>query len=277
MIMDKNILGLGIAGNFAGHLEQANEAQDFKSVKVLEESAPKAIFPNYIPGNEGRQLNIYPYSSREIILANGEENFQIEPEIGIYFNVLYEGKKVIKLEPKRFCAFNDCSIRRPHAKKISEKKNWGPSSKGASSESLEINHFSIGGRLDEFSIACFLKRGDVVHTYGEDSPVKGYSYFYEKLLDWIVEKLNHQVDSGPAEDMSEILKSCHYPETILISIGATKYTEFGETNFLKDQDISYVIVYNNNLYKTDDIRKFVENDDFPAEELILLRQEVRVL
>ncbi len=45
----KNVIGLGVAGNFAGHLEQAGEAADFASITTIEEIQPKAIFPFYVP------------------------------------------------------------------------------------------------------------------------------------------------------------------------------------------------------------------------------------
>ena len=38
-------IGFGVAGNFAGHLEQAGEAADFIAVEVKETIQPKAIFP----------------------------------------------------------------------------------------------------------------------------------------------------------------------------------------------------------------------------------------
>ena len=43
--------GFGVAGNFAGHLEQAGEAADFATV-TSEGIAPKGIFPWYAPGND---------------------------------------------------------------------------------------------------------------------------------------------------------------------------------------------------------------------------------
>ena len=36
-----NIFGIGVAGNFTGHLEQAGEAKDFLHVRVSDEQAPK--------------------------------------------------------------------------------------------------------------------------------------------------------------------------------------------------------------------------------------------
>ena len=46
----KEIIGFGIAGNFALHLEQAGEADDFALVKTDDEYAPKGIFPFYVNG-----------------------------------------------------------------------------------------------------------------------------------------------------------------------------------------------------------------------------------
>ena len=45
----KHVIGFGVAGNFAGHLEQAGEATDFLNVKVENAIQPKALFPFYIP------------------------------------------------------------------------------------------------------------------------------------------------------------------------------------------------------------------------------------
>ena len=41
----EQMIGFGVAGNFAGHLEQAGEAADFTQVKTENAIQPKAIFP----------------------------------------------------------------------------------------------------------------------------------------------------------------------------------------------------------------------------------------
>ena len=46
----RQVIGLGVAGNFAGHLEQAGEADDFKDLVIKDADAPKGIFPFYVPG-----------------------------------------------------------------------------------------------------------------------------------------------------------------------------------------------------------------------------------
>ena len=43
----ENLLGFGVVGNFAGHLEQAGEASDFANLE-REINAPKGIFAYYV-------------------------------------------------------------------------------------------------------------------------------------------------------------------------------------------------------------------------------------
>lgn len=57
----KTWFGFGVAGNFAGHLDQAGEAGDFATV-AAQEGAPKGIFPWYVPGLDG-QLGEFPLST----------------------------------------------------------------------------------------------------------------------------------------------------------------------------------------------------------------------
>ena len=129
----KTWFGFGVAGNFAGHLEQAGEAADFTGVES-KSNAPKGIFPWYVPGHAG-QLGEFPLSHDALIVPASSEdggplNLQIEPEVGLACEVVWSGDTVAALRPFALGAFNDCSIRRPNARKISEKKNWGPASKG---------------------------------------------------------------------------------------------------------------------------------------------------
>ena len=80
----------GVAGNFTGHLEQAGEAIDFKNVKTLEQNAPKAIFPTFLPEIRSNLnsdtsvipefLTVFPFDSERIDFPKGEEKLQIEPE-----------------------------------------------------------------------------------------------------------------------------------------------------------------------------------------------------
>ena len=270
----KAVIGFGVAGNFAGHLEQAGEAADFVAVEVKEAIAPKAIFPFYVPSETADFLSTYPLSFDTIVPPNDADNLQIEPEVALLCDIHYADGKVTALTPVKFAAYNDCSIRKPNAKKISEKKNWGAHTKGVSSVMMDVDHLEEGGVLDRFRIASFHKRDGKVERYGEDSPVVGYSYFHQKLLNWMVDRMNHQEDAGPAEDIAMHLANAGHPQQALISIGATRYTEYGETNFLKSGDTSMVVVYDGNLYSPEQIAAMAENSDFAEDGISPLIQTV---
>ncbi len=271
----KQFIGFGIAGNFAHHLEQAGEASDFVDVKVDDINAPKGIFPFYLPDSESF-LGTYPLSSHSINHPRSQDgNLQMEPEVALICELKYKNNKVVNITPNFFTAYNDCSIRKDNAKKISEKKNWGVETKGISSQIISIDKFEKGSCMDSFHIASFLKRDGVVYPYGEDSPVQTYNYFYGQLKDWIIEKLNNQKDNGPLEDLNMHLKNSKYPEGMVISIGATSYTEFGESTFLEIGDEIFVYVYDSNKYSFEEIFNHAKNDT--KEELVgcsLLHQNI---
>jgi len=269
----KDVIGLGVAGNFAGHLEQAGEASDFVGVEVKEAQAPKGIFPFYVPPGDGTSksfLHTFPIASDRIQMEDPDDTLQIEPEVALLCRLEYEGegadKRVVRVVPERFGAHNDCSIRREGAPKISHKKNWGPNSKGTSNALLPIDRFAPGGVLDHYRLVSYLER-DGLHLYGVDSAVSSYSYFHEKLLDWLVEKMNTQQDAGPLESIRDWLAVAAHPERALISIGATRYTEFGETTFLEPGDRSIVVVYDANRHDEATIREIATPAEAQADEL----------
>ena len=268
------VIGLGVAGNFAGHLEQAGEARDFVAVAVKEAIAPKAIFPFYLPGVADHFLGTYPLSHDTIRYPQGADHLQIEPEVGLLCDIQYADGRVSALIPRAFGAYNDCSIRREGARKISEKKNWGAASKGVAAELLPLDHLQPGGVLDGYRIASFLIRDGQCHAYGIDSAVVDYSYFHQTLLDWIIEKMNEQADEGPAEDIAALLKANGYPAQALISIGATRYTPFGESHFLQLGDHSVVVLYPAARYDAATIAQGVAAENLQGEELSVLVQQV---
>lgn len=254
----KDYIGLGVAGNFAGHLEQAGEASDFTNVAVKDSKAPKGLFPFYVPSNLNRLIETYPISSSTLTKTRNEnDHLQPEPEIALICDIEYDQNKTVKsIIPKLFGAYNDCSIRKPNISKISQKKNWGTNSKGLSSNLIPIDCFDKGGVMDSYRLASFIKRDHNLIEYGIDSPLLAYSYFYQTLLDWTVDALNNQKDSGPLEDISQLLKESNYPTKLILSIGATKYTSFGESNYLQDNDELYIIAYDSQ--KINDPKDLIE-------------------
>ena len=280
-MLEKNFIGLGVAGNFAGHLEQAGEAADFVNVKTQDVVQPKAIFPFYVPAKKlddlTQFLTAFPLSSEWLNFPQDADNLQIEPEIALICDVQYDNQtppQVTALLPTHFAAYNDCSIRRPNARKISEKKNWGENSKGLAAHCIALDKFSAGGNIDDYRIACFHKRDGKLNEYGADSPAVGYSYFHEKLLNWIVDKMNTQPDEGPMNHIAQLLKQANYPTKAVISIGATRYTEFGETHYLQIGDTAIVIVYNGKQYNHQQIVEMAEKERF-AEGISVLVQKVK--
>ncbi|MCR5612969.1 DUF5718 family protein [Treponema sp.] len=275
------IPSFGVAGNFTGHLEQAGEARDFANVKTAETNAPKAIFPTYIPVNLQSNnscgapdfLNVFPFDSEKIIYPAGEQKVQLEPECAIIFDAAWNETKLESLTPVAFGASNDCSIRKDGAKKISQKKNWGKSSKGFSDHLINIDNFAPGSILDHYRIASFMIRNGSVYDYGEDSAVRDYSYIYQKLIDWMLDKFNNQKDEGPAEDIHSYLVAAGCPKQIMVSIGATRYTEFGQTNFLQAGDESVVILYPEN-YSLEQIKDNLKTGAAFSDDISVLRQKI---
>lgn len=272
----KDAACFGVAGNFTGHLEQAGEAENFKALKIVDAAAPKALFPTYIPYKENIQaakaapsfLNVFPFDANKIVFPKGEKKLQIEPEMAIVFEADWHGEKLAGLEPRFFGASNDVSIRKEGELKISVKKNWGPSSKGFSEQAIKVEP----GIFDCYRIASYLRRNGKLFEYGENSPVNGYSYFGKKLNDWLLDKFNNQEDLGPAEDIHSYLKTAGFPKKIFVSVGATRYSDFGKENFLQGGDDSIVALYPDS-YSKEKIEEMILSGK-TADGLSLLCQRV---
>ncbi len=274
MALYSNSLGLGIAGNFALHLEQAGEMEDFKDVFTDDPNGPKGMFPFYIPQRDG-QLGVYPLSSTTLTLPeDANVNVQVEPEVGLVCDIAYADGKVVSITPTHFGAYNDCSIRKEGAKKISEKKNWGANSKGLSETLIELSSFEKGSKLESWRICSFLKRGEMMMRYGEDVELTGYSFFYEKLTEWMIKQINTQEDTGPLEPLLSYIKEAGFPEKVVVSIGATRYTPYGEKTFLQEGDELIVILYDNDLYCKNPIMMMAQKGELDVPGVSALVQRV---
>lgn len=249
----KDYLGFAVAGNFANHLGEAGEADEFSVIETSEKDAPKGMFPFYIKDHKSF-LGTYPICD-EVILTHGreDENLQVEAEVALICDFVYENGKIVDLVPKYFSAFNDCSIRINNKEKLSTKKNWGENTKGISQDIIPIDDFSEKGILNKYHITSFIKRDGIVHDYGTTSAVNSYSYFFEKLRVWMIDKLNCQEDCGPLEELTQFTNAAHSAKGILIAAGATAYTDFGKKNFLKKGDEIFIYVYNAHAHSYQDI------------------------
>ncbi len=270
--------GVGVAGNFAGHLEQAGEAGDFVNV-AAEASAPKGLFPFYAPGRDSF-LSVFPLSHETIALPAGAEaaaSLQAEPEVGLACDVRYADDGTVEaLVPFAFGACNDCSIRVPGAAKISEKKNWGACSKGVAPRFMRLDGPDFERQTASHRLACFLRRDGELHAYGIDSPLTGYSYYGTRLLDWIVDRLRNQQGSAdtPLEPIGQYLRDCGQPDKLLVTIGATRYTPFGESTYLQPGDESIVVVYDSASLAPEDVATALSSRETAMAATSVLTQRV---
>ena len=255
----RSVFGLGVAGNFAGHLEQAGEAGDFVNVDAAAQM-PKGVFPWYAPG-DASFLGEFPLDPRELRLPAGDHRaqVQIEPELGVLFDVVRGGGEgddaegpVTGLRPRWAAAFDDCSVRRPGARRISEKKNWGAASKGVAPRAFALDDLEPGGALANLRIACMLRRDGETHAYGVDSGAPTYTLIGAPLEAWLVDRLTTQrgSDDTPLEDVGALLAACSPPVTqVLVGIGATRYEPLGETTYLEAGDEAIVVVYDSRVHE----------------------------
>ena len=256
----EDYLGFAVAGNFAGHLGEAGEADEFSVIKTEEKNAPKGLFPFYIKGHDSF-LGTYPISYDVIFTHNREsDKLQAEPEVALICDFVYEDKKVIDIIPRYFSAFNDCSLRFQDGSKLSTKKNWGINTKGISKDLIKIDNFSETGILSKYHLSSFIKRDGIIHNYGTISAVKSYSYFFTQLKDWMIDKFNTQEDCGPLEELSQFMKNAKDAKGILIAAGATAYSEFGKRNFLKKGDELFIYVYNARVYSHQNIINNIDSN-----------------
>jgi hypothetical protein len=269
--------GLGVAGNFAGHLEQAGEAADFANVVPTAAEAPKGMFPWYVPGRDG-QLGVFPVTHDLLELPDQPGvDLQIEPEVGLVARLGYDDAgRVAHIAPEAVVAWNDCSIRREGARKISDKKNWGPASKGVAARGFAVRDIDPAGGLAGLRIASFMRRAGEVHEYGVDSPAAGYSYAGSTLIDWMIDRLREQAgaDDTPLEPVGDYLAAAGCPDRALIGIGATRYTPFGESTYLVAGDESIVVVYDEQASSPARVRDAVragEEDSLDRASLLVQR------
>jgi len=280
----KDFIGLGIAGNFALHLDQAGEAEDFKDIITADEAAPKGMFPFYLPkpkdpaniaGLQAKeQLFTYPLSESAIKLPTKQLNVQAEPEVGLICDLKYTAGKLSEIIPTAFAAYNDCSLRIGGAAKISEKKNWGIDSKGISQTLIQIDKFEEGGIMDNYSICSFLRRDTELHAYGENVELHGYSYFYKQLTEWMKNQLLTQENYGPLEPIESYIEACQKPTKAIISIGATRYTPYGEKTFLQKGDEVLVVLYKRDTYTFDAVAQHITAHHYNNDDMSVLAQKV---
>jgi len=278
--------GLGVAGNVAGHMAQAGEA-DAPAAGEAAPELPPAVFTFYAPhphtvdASEAEvlsRLESFPVTHAVIDYPRVGGNVQVEPEMGLYCDIVYtkEGDAVERLVPRRVAAFNDCSLRKlDGSEKLSEKKNWGFGSKGISLRTFRIDSISKGTYVDQLCLASYIKRGNDIYQYSEPAPARNYLLFHDPLLEWIVDRINNQKDSDKWEEIFPVLLQSDYPTSMWIALGAGEYTEWGQQNFLQAKDECVVLVFDEKIHPDGPAMHIVEDlfeDNVAPEGIIALHQ-----
>lgn len=269
------LFGIGIAGNFAGHLQQTGEANGLQG--EVDASRPQALFPFYVADASDDYLAVNPYSFDTVFLpSEPSARVQMEPEIALVVRVSYLGTSVIGLEPESMTLLNDLTYRNARVTKLAEKKNWGIASKGIAKKVWPLNGFSTTDRLGKYRFCSFHRHNGLWSSCCHDVSLSDYSYCYEQLISWLIEQFNHQQDDGPLHSISTLIGEAGYPKRMLISLGSSRYTDYGETHQLSSGDQLCAVLYDADRTDVAQIEDMVSHEQFDqlSQQQIVLKQSV---
>ncbi len=256
------LFGIGIAGNFAGHLNQTGEAKGLS--QAVDDEKPQAIFPFFVPSATETYLTVNPYSSRALSLpTQADAKVQMESEVAVIAKIDYQNGQVSTIEPTQMMLLNDATYRNAKVSKLAEKKNWGEASTGIGKESIPlVNGFDSD--LSQYRFCSFHRQNQQWYLCCKDASVADYSYFYQPLLNWLVETINFQSDEGALHSILALLEQAGYPQEIVISLGASRYTEQGESHALRSGDELCTLLYDEQQVDFTTLKQAVEKGDLDA-------------
>jgi len=269
---------LGIAGNSAGHLQQTGESKAFNAFD--DSNKPQALFPFYVAGAKEGYLASMPYSSDSLQLPDCSAAIvQMEPELALKLTTSYDAQgKLIDLQPIAMTLINDATHRNAQVTKLAQKKNWGTASKGIANAEIGIDDFHAGSTLDDFRLCGFHQRNGQWQLCGADVALTEYNYFYQQLQQWLLTQIQEQQDQALFHNIHKLLEDAGHPESIIIAIGATRYSDYGEQHQLLSGDQTAVVLYDSKAYDIEQVTSLVaQNSGSTAdanEQLIVLQQQV---
>lgn len=272
-VTDAPLFGLGIAGNFAGHLTQTGEAKGLS--QAIDDEKPQALFAFYVPNGQENYLTINPYSSDILTIPTKKDaKVQMEAEVAVVADVEYQDDVVTGITPRSMRLFNDATYRNAEVEKLAQKKNWGEASKGIGSQSLPLSGFDPKSGLNAYRFCSFHCRDDNWYLCCQDASITDYSYFYQSVIDWLIDTINQQQSEGALHNIYALLANAGYPKQVLISLGASRYTELGEQHHLKAGDKICMVLYHQDKMDFETIQTCVERGSFSILErdaLVLLQ------
>ena len=90
----------------------------------------------------------------------------------------------------------------------------------------------------------------------------------------MLNQLTTQEDFGPLEPIEDYIIACGNPKEAIISIGATRYTEYGESTFLKIDDEVIVVVYDRDEISEKEVVESVKTKSYDNNIMSVLAQKV---
>tara|TARA_R110001592_G_scaffold16680_2_gene70855 strand:+ start:2594 stop:3457 length:864 start_codon:yes stop_codon:yes gene_type:complete len=273
-----HLFGLGIAGNSAGHLQQTGESNAF--AKLDDPNKPQALFPFYVPHAQQDYLALMPYSADQLQLPKDPQaKVQMEPELALKCHLSYNALgQLINLQPIAMTLINDATHRNAQVTKLAQKKNWGSASKGLANQEIKITDFTEAAQLERFRLCGFHQHNGQWHLCGEDVAVTEYSYFYQQLQQWIITQIQQQQAQALFHNIQDLLLEAGCPETILVAIGATRYSAYGEQHQLVSGDQTAIVLYDNNVFDINQIGSLLAQEKAPAslcnDNIMVLQQQV---
>ncbi|ABM04154.1 conserved hypothetical protein [Psychromonas ingrahamii 37] len=272
------LFGLGIAGNSAGHLQQTGEINGLSAID--DAAKPQALFPFFVANAKSAYLTCMPYSSTQLHLPKAlDAKVQMEAELGLKLAVVYNAEgDVTQLTAISMTVINDATYRNASVGKLAEKKNWGIATKGIAEHDIPIDNFVEGGELDHFRLCGFHQSNGQWQLCGQDTAITEYTYFYQALLQWLLKQIRQQQDKNALHNIQDLLSQADYPEQILISIGATRYSDYGEQHYLSSGDQLVVALYDSRAYHFQTLVSLLEKTGslkgLSNNKIIFLQQQV---
>ncbi len=255
------LFGIGIAGNFAGHLTQTGEAKAL--AHAIDDQKPQALFAFYVPESREPYLAVNPYSSDILTLPDDiDAKVQMEAEVGVVADIDYANGQVTSITPRSMCLVNDATHRNAKVTKLAQKKNWGKASKGVSQESWPLTGFTEQSGLNAYRFCAFHCQDQRWYLCCQDASLGDYSYFYQPLLAWLVDTINQQSDDGALHAIRAQLEQAGLPRQIVISLGASRYTAQGERHHLQPGDRLCALLYHEQQVDFQTIKQCIEREDF---------------
>jgi hypothetical protein len=226
----KNTVHIGIIGNFKGHLNGAENVEEYdlpNGIFVINNDVEDTI-------TEGREIK-YPAQGCKL---------DIEPEFVIRYQIQYVDGSISGLTPLALTIGNDFTIRDlSGSNKISERKSWGSRSKGINSLWWDVPAKINLTDMDHIKLVSYIERDGLFYRTTPIVDSSDTKVFGLSLVDWIIDRVKHQSNVALYEEIFPVLARENFPEELVLYTGAPNYTEWGEANFLQLGDIVHVAAY----------------------------------